>query len=228
MEVRGQGVSKSGCGGRGRRSCSALTISVRFLLQDVSGVALTQAPPLACSIAVSDLSPGRDSVSLKVSTPGQNCSFTLVSLDSGEDGSECRRRTGGAEITAGGREEEEEEVGGDHLGGGVLLQERSAVFTCLMDHLEAGTSYQLQIRSQNHQHVLNVTMATSKSQPPPLQLQLKRRRPHLHGSRCSSLSCILLVRNPAETVELFHPRSTLLGGALIGALMWLDGDLRWF
>lgn len=67
-------------------------------------------------------------------------------------------------------EEEEEETGGEHLGSGVLaVQERGAVFTCLMDHLEAGRSYQLQIRSQSDHHVVNVTMATSKSRPPNLQ-----------------------------------------------------------
>lgn len=169
-------VSRSGCGGRRQISCCAVNISVWFLQQDVSGAALTQAPPLNCSISVSDLSPGLDSVSLKVSTPGQNCSFTLISLDSGEDGSECRGTRGGAEITAGGREEAKEEMGGDHLGSGVLPlqgQERGAVFTCLMDHLEAGTSYQLQIRSQKDQQVVNVTMATSKSQPAPA-VQLRR------------------------------------------------------
>lgn len=107
-------------------------------------MALSQAPPLTCSVSVSDLSPGPDWVSLKVVTPGRNCSFTLVSLDGGEGGGECRR--GGAE------------VGGDPRGGG-------GVFLCLMDHLEPGTSYQLQLRSQGHQ-VLNVTVATSKCPPP--------------------------------------------------------------
>lgn len=122
-------------------------------------MAFTQAPPLTCSISVSDLSPGLDWVRLKVITPGHNCSFTLTSLDSGEDGSECRR-------TAGGREELEEEMGGNQLGSGIPQgQERGGVFTCLMDHLEAGTSYRLQIRSQDDHHVVNITMATSKSQP---------------------------------------------------------------
>lgn len=119
---------------------------------------LTQAPPLTCSIAASDLTPGLDWVSLKVTTSGQNCSFTLIALDSGEDGSKCRR------------------TGGDHLGGlqdhlgGLQDQERGGVFTCLMDHLEAGTSYQLQIRSETDQHVENITTATSKSPPPALVL----------------------------------------------------------
>lgn len=112
---------------------------------------LTQAPPLTCSIALSDLTPGLDWVSLKVTTPGQNCSFTLIALDSGEDGSKCGR------------------TGGDHLGG-LQDQERVGVFTCLMDHLEAGTSYQLQIRSETDQHVENITTATSKFPPPALVL----------------------------------------------------------
>lgn len=123
-------------------------------------MALTQAPPLTCSISLSDLSPGLDSVSLKVTTPGQNCSFTLIPLDSGEDGSECRRTRGATEVTAGGPEE----VGGD-------LQGQEHI--CLMEHLEAGTSYRLQIRSQDDQHVENITMATSKSRPP-LVLQPRR------------------------------------------------------
>lgn len=112
---------------------------------------LTHAPPITCSIAVSDLTPGLDWVSLKVSTPGHNCSFTLMALDSGEDGSRCRT------------------TAGDHLGG-LQDQERVGVFTCLMDHLEAGTSYQLQIRSETDQHVENITTATSKSPPPALVL----------------------------------------------------------
>lgn len=122
-------------------------------------MALTQAPPLTCSISLSDLSPGLDSVSLKVTTPGQNCSFTLIPLDSGEDGSECRRTRGGPE-----------EVGGDLQG-----QEHGGVFICLMEQLEAGTSYRLQIRSQDDQHVENITIATSKSRPP-LVLQPRRLR----------------------------------------------------
>lgn len=123
---------------------------VWFLQQDVSSVALTQAPPLPCSIAVTEVTPGLDWVHLRVITPGQNCSFTLTSLDSGEDGGECRRTRGATE------------EGGSGLQGG---EGEEAGFVCTLDHLEAGTSYQLQIRSQMDERVENVSVATSKSRP---------------------------------------------------------------
>lgn len=126
----------------------------------MSSVALTQAPPLPCSISVTEVTPGLDSVSLKVVTPGENCSFTLISLDSGEDGSECRRAI---EVTAGRRR------GGSHQGSSGLQVQggegEEAGFICMMDHLEPGISYLLQIRSQKDDQVENVTMATSKFRP---------------------------------------------------------------
>lgn len=133
-----------------------MSSKVWFLQQDGSSVALTQAPPLPCSISVTEVTPGLDWVHLRVITPGQNCSFTLTSLDSGEDGGECRR-TRGATETRGGPEE-----GGSGLQGG---EGEEAGFICTLDHLEAGTSYQLQICSQMDERVENVSVATSKSRP---------------------------------------------------------------
>lgn len=129
----------------------------------MSSAALTQAPPLPCNISVSELTPGRDSVSLEVTTPGRNCSFLLIPLDGGGDVGECRRTgaaAGGRE--RGGPEEAEGATGGGRLGS---VGEEGGVFLCGMDGLEAGTSYQLQIRSQTDDQEVNVTMATSKSQP---------------------------------------------------------------
>lgn len=128
---------------------------VWFLQQDGSGVALTQAPPLSCNISVTEVTAGLDRVHLRVVTPGHNCSFTLTSLDSGEDGGECRRTGGGPE-----------EGGGAGLRGGAGEGEEPG-FICTLDHLEAGTSYQLQIRSQMDERVENVSVTTSESRPGP-------------------------------------------------------------
>lgn len=143
---------------------------VCFLQQDGSSVALTQAPPLPCNISVTEVTPGLDSVHLRVVTPGRNCSFTLISLDSGEDGGECRRTRGASEATEG-QEEESGEGEGEEAGRG---------FACTVDHLEPGTRYQLQIRSQMDERVENVSVATSKSRPSMTCLQNQLLRLLLH------------------------------------------------
>lgn len=140
-----------------------------FLQQDVSCQALTEAPPLACGISVSDFVSTLDSVSLTVVTPGHNCSFTLTSPDAGGDGAECRRGGGGKAInteTGEGRKRGEElkiYVANDTLG---VEDGRGEVggdiFICTLDQLEAGTSYELQVQSQRDEAVANITVCTSK------------------------------------------------------------------
>lgn len=111
----------------------------------------------SCSISVSESVSRLDSISLTVSTPGQNCSFNVTSLDAEADSTECRSRRG------------EEEGGSNYLGTNQLGVEDtgnkvvSDVFTCVLDHLEPGTAYQLQIQSQTDDETANLTLHTSKS-----------------------------------------------------------------
>ena len=149
------------------------------MFQDVSSAAPTEARPVTCNISISDPVSELDSISLTVSTPGPDCSFTLSAPDSGGDGSECRRRTraGEEEIETneiggkerGEEEEQEEETGVNYLGTNQLGEEdrgdkeTGGVFTCVLDHLEPGTTYQLQVQSHGDQETANITLHTSES-----------------------------------------------------------------
>ncbi|KAG7218932.1 hypothetical protein INR49_019406 [Caranx melampygus] len=146
-------------------------------LQDVGGA---EDLSVTCSISVSDPVSSLDSITLTVHTPGQDCSFTVTSLDSGVDGAECRRRRKAAEELEtneiGGRKQggEEEEVKGE-VGGLISLgtnqlgvEDRGNkgggdVFTCELTHLVPGTAHLLQVRSQKDEEAANVTVHTSKS-----------------------------------------------------------------
>ncbi|XP_035536285.1 receptor-type tyrosine-protein phosphatase beta-like [Morone saxatilis] len=150
--------------------------SLLLLLRDLSCAAPTEGQTITCNISVSEPESSLDSVSLTVYTPGQNCSFTLTSPDAGGDG-ECSRRgdeevietneIGGME--RGEEEEVKEETGANYLetnqlgveGGG--SKEARDVFTCVLDHLEPGTAYELQVRSQRDEETANITLHTSKS-----------------------------------------------------------------
>nr|XP_046234726.1 receptor-type tyrosine-protein phosphatase beta isoform X2 [Scatophagus argus] len=154
-----------------------------LLLLDVSSSAPSETQSRPCSIFLSEPASGLDSISLTVSSPGQDCSFTLTSPDGGGDAIECRRRSKGDEEMEtneiGGRrergEEEEEEKetkverGADYLGTNQLgvedggKKEGGDVFTCVLDHLEPGTSYQLQVQSQRDEETANVTVHTKPS-----------------------------------------------------------------
>lgn len=113
-----------------------------------------------CSISLSELVSSLDSISLTVSTPGQNCSFTVTSPDT--DGIECRQKTREEEALEG--SSRAHHVGTDQLGveagGNKSMRE---VFTCVLDHLEPGTTYQLQVQSKTDQESANITAHTSKS-----------------------------------------------------------------
>lgn len=150
-----------------------------LLLQDLSTAAPTANVSTPCSIFVSQSFPHLNSISLTVNTPGQNCSFTVWSPDSGADGSECRRtktRTRRSvdeeletnEISEGAEEPKEEK--GDHFLGtnqtGVKdggNKEAGGVFTCVLDHLEPGTAYLLQVKSQKDGEMANITLHTRPS-----------------------------------------------------------------
>lgn len=117
-----------------------------------------------------------DSLSLTVSTPGQNCSFTVKSLDGGADSTECRRGKGGKELQSNkiGRQKRGAEkvevvtlanyLGNNHLGdddGG--SKHGGGVFTCVLHHLEPGTAYELHIQSHSDEEAANLTLHTRKS-----------------------------------------------------------------
>lgn len=104
--------------------------------QGEGGVTPTYAHSGCCSIRTSDGASGPDSVSVLVSTPGHGCNFTLSSPDTGGEGRECSRQGEGE----GGHE----------------------VFTCVLEHLEAGTSYLALISSQTDQEEANITLHTRK------------------------------------------------------------------
>ncbi|KAM8739685.1 receptor-type tyrosine-protein phosphatase beta [Acanthopagrus schlegelii] len=150
-----------------------------LLLPVLSSAAPTENQSISCSISVSEPASGLDSISLTVNTPGHDCSFTLTALDAGGDGAECRRRRRGDEEMEtneiGGREQGEEreeakvETGGNYLGTNQLgvedggNKEGGDVFTCVLDQLEPGTWYQLQVRSQRDEETANITVNTKPS-----------------------------------------------------------------
>lgn len=171
----------------------ALTdVGVLFLRQDLSAAAPSQGRSLSCNISVSDPVSGLDSISLTVFTPGRDCLFTLTSADAGGDSGECRRRGGGGdeeietnEIGGRGRGEDVEvevetvETAANYLGTNQLgvedegIKEAGEVFTCVLEHLEPGTAYQLQVQSRSGEEATNITLHTSKSSS----------SPHIHISR---------------------------------------------
>ncbi|XP_029350961.1 receptor-type tyrosine-protein phosphatase beta [Echeneis naucrates] len=127
-----------------------------LLLQAVSRADPTE-DPAPCSISVPGPVSGLDSISLTVNTPGLNCSFTVTLLDSAADNAECRRRREGHE-ELGGREEGGKEARKEDGG-----NKEAEVFTCVVDHLQPGTAYQLQVRSQTDEETVNVTLHTRPS-----------------------------------------------------------------
>lgn len=148
-----------------------LPVTYAPLLLPHQGVASTptaHTPATPCSLWVSDPVSGLDSISLTIRTPGQGCSFTLTLPDEGGDAIECRSKGGGrreesSDIRAGGEEEEEAATREETGAGGKDSEEGEEVFTCVLDHLEAGTSYLLHIRSRTDEEAANVTLHTSES-----------------------------------------------------------------
>ncbi|XP_075900111.1 receptor-type tyrosine-protein phosphatase beta [Nelusetta ayraudi] len=124
----------------------SLTVTAGFIHQGAGTVAPAHAQSSPCNITTSDGVSGLDSVSVVVSTPGRGCNFTLSSPGTGGEGRECRK---------GGNGEGDEEGEGE--------EEGEEVFTCELDHLEAGTSYLLLISSQMDQEEANITLHTRPS-----------------------------------------------------------------
>ncbi|XP_026182331.1 receptor-type tyrosine-protein phosphatase beta-like [Mastacembelus armatus] len=144
-----------------------------LLLQDGTSAAPTLNQSVPCSISVSEPVSSLDSVSLTVSTPGRDCSFAVMPLDGGADGTECRRRHEELETNEiGGKERAEEkqgQSGGDYLGTNQLGVEDGAnkevrdVFTCVLEYLEPGTAYELQVWSRTDNETANLTLHTRPS-----------------------------------------------------------------
>ncbi|XP_077956952.1 receptor-type tyrosine-protein phosphatase beta isoform X2 [Gasterosteus aculeatus] len=138
--------------------------SLLLLLHDPSGSAPTESH--SCRISVSEPASDVDSISLTVSTPRPNCSFAVSSQDAA---AECVRRGAGGQGAetneTGGRERGKEErmdgnlTGVQHVGS----NEGGGVFTCVLDHLEPGTAYKLEIQSHRDQEAANVTLHTKPS-----------------------------------------------------------------
>lgn len=137
--------------------------------QGVASAPTTHTPTTPCSLWVSDPVFGLN-ISLTIRTPGRGCSFTLTLPDEGGDTIECTSKGGGEE---GGRREEssdiraggeEDEVARAKTGArGKDSEEGEEVFTCVLDHLEAGTSHLLHIKSKTDEEAANVTLHTSES-----------------------------------------------------------------
>lgn len=110
---------------------SSFTLSVSYLPQKVTAVDQT------CSVvAAESTSASMDSISLRLSTPGQHCAFSVSSVDSISETIDC-----------------------------VLSVEQNdgATFDCLVGNLEPGTSYALEVASKTDAERANVTLHTSKS-----------------------------------------------------------------
>ncbi|TMS01587.1 hypothetical protein E3U43_005407 [Larimichthys crocea] len=163
-------------------SLCCLCFTSLLLLLDLSAAAPSQGRSLTCNISVSDPVSGLDSISLTVFTPGRDCLFTLTSADAGGDSGECRRRGGGGdeeietnEIGGRGRGEDVEvevetvETAANYLGTNQLgvedegIKEAGEVFTCVLEHLEPGTAYQLQVQSRSGEEATNITLHTKPS-----------------------------------------------------------------
>ncbi|XP_065807376.1 receptor-type tyrosine-protein phosphatase beta isoform X1 [Labrus bergylta] len=162
-------------------SLCCLCFTSLLLLQSLSRSAPTENQTLPCSISVSEPLPELDSISLTVSTPGHDCSFTVTSPDTGADGAECRLRkrrrrrrsvveeTNEIAVQQRGKGEGKEGTGGNYLGSNQLgdedggNKEAGGVFTCMLDHLEPGTAYLLQVQSRKDGETMNLTLHTRPS-----------------------------------------------------------------
>ncbi|XP_038563697.1 receptor-type tyrosine-protein phosphatase beta [Micropterus salmoides] len=151
--------------------CRLWFTALLLLLRDLSRAAPTEGQSIPCSISVSEPVSGLDSISLTVNTTGQNCSFTVTSPDAGGDSGECRRRDEEIQTNEirGAKEVKEVEMGANYLETNQLgvedggNKEVGDVFTCVLDHLEPGTAYQLLVQSRRDEETANLTLHTRPS-----------------------------------------------------------------
>ncbi|XP_068442248.1 receptor-type tyrosine-protein phosphatase beta-like [Clinocottus analis] len=170
-----------------------LTVASSFVSSSPGQEASAAPPPSRCGVFVSGSEAGMDSLSLTFSTAGPRCSFNVSAQDAdavecrrrrGDEEEATTRRRGEEEATTrrpredeetsdiGGREQGDEETDslgtnqlGDEEGGSKEggSKEGGGVFTCVLDRLEPGTAYQLEIRSLTDGETTNVTLHTKPS-----------------------------------------------------------------
>ncbi|XP_029968954.1 receptor-type tyrosine-protein phosphatase beta [Salarias fasciatus] len=110
----------------------------------------------SCNVSVTEMASSSDSVTLRVTTPGRHCSFSVTSAGAGS--APCSRS----------EEEEEEEGGGatrpptnePPTNGSIFSQG----FTCTLGHLDPGTAHLLQVQSDSQQGA-NITVFTRPAPP---------------------------------------------------------------
>lgn len=86
-----------------------------------------------CSINVTEANSSMESITLRLTTAGQDCNFTVLSVDSSSGVTHC-----------------------------VEELEENSTFQCQVVSLEPGTSYTLDIMSTTDEQRANVTQQTSK------------------------------------------------------------------
>lgn len=127
------------------------------VFQDLGRAAPTDDQGVPCRMSLSNPVPDLHSLSLTVTTPGRNCSFTVTALDAGGDRTQCTRTGGEGTGGTGGPEPGPVDGGGTKRGGDV--------FTCVLDNLEPGAAHQLQVQSGSDQEAANLTLHTRKCYP---------------------------------------------------------------
>ncbi|KAM9327847.1 receptor-type tyrosine-protein phosphatase beta [Pholidichthys leucotaenia] len=168
------------CKSYGHFCCLRLTsllLLLLLLLQDLSSAAPTEGNTTAavssvpCSIFITEPVSNLDSVSLTVRTPGDNCSFIMTSPEAGADATDCRRRNKGEEGLRTNKVGEDELVVKEESYRGTSQlrvndeesNETREEFTCVLDHLEPGSAYLLQVQSQRDEESANITVHTMPS-----------------------------------------------------------------
>ncbi|XP_068162666.1 receptor-type tyrosine-protein phosphatase beta [Antennarius striatus] len=136
--------------GTDRRRCLWFLWGSSLLLLGVE--AMADVPIMLCSVSGCEAVPGVNTVLLTITTAGGNCSFTLTSPEAGGDDVACRR--GGDDWTG---------ANATAAGEGLGNQEVGQVFTCVLEHLEPGTSYRLLVQSQTDGETANITVHTKPS-----------------------------------------------------------------
>ncbi|CAB1346426.1 unnamed protein product [Coregonus sp. 'balchen'] len=108
-----------------------------------SGILLcvTAAEDQKCSINVAEANCSMESITLRLTTAGQECNFTVLSVDSSSGGTHCVKEV-----------------------------EEDGMFQCQVVSLEPGTSYILEIMSMTDEERANVTLQTSPSTVSGLQV----------------------------------------------------------
>ncbi|CAN9508322.1 unnamed protein product [Ophioblennius macclurei] len=131
---------------------TSIVLLMVLQIQHASTAALADdlRPLNTCNISVTELNSSSDSVTLRVATPGRQCSFIVASAGVGN--APCSRSEEESAATLPPTNELQENT-------------QSEVFTCTLGHLEPGAAHLLQVRSESHQQEANITVYTRPSPP---------------------------------------------------------------